>query len=84
MFGKAPMVHLIAESGSNKDSLQEVLDFIRKIARQVDADRSPDDIVKFKFEPLDDSDLSEEEIVERIEKKCREYERSPILDVSVV
>jgi len=84
MFGKSAMIHLVAESGPNKDSLQEVLDFVKKIARQVDADKSPDNIVKFKFEPLDNSGLTEEQIKEQIEIKCSEYETSPILDVSIM
>jgi len=84
MFGKSAMIHLVAESGQNKDSLQEVLVFIKKIARQVDVNMSPDQIVKFKFEPLDDPGLTEEQIKDRIEQKCSEYETSPIMAVSII
>ena len=77
------MIHLVAESGSNKDSLQEVLDFIKSMAKQVDADVSPDKVVKFQFELLKGSGLTEEQIVKKIQEKCREYEMSPIMAISV-
>jgi len=83
MLGKVSMIHLVAEPGPNKDSLQELLDFIKKIAKQVDVNMSPDNIVKFKFEPLDDPGLTEEQIKDRIEQKCSEYDTSPIMAVSI-
>jgi len=83
MFGKSNMIHLVAESGPDKGSLQEVLDFAKTIAKQVDARVSPDNIVKFQFEPLEGSELSEKEIAEMILLKCDSYSESPVMDVSV-